>query len=145
MKAINASKITEAEQGRNSLIHFIADGLSGLDSLKAFDGDPAMALTCHQFLQSYKAMAENEIPRETDYFLKKEKFEKLKKSFDEKSESDHTKQDVAALNAGVKEINKATDDFNDLNKKLDNERIDIDNNWNDAEKNFAETHMPYYK
>jgi len=145
VKAINASKITEAEQGRNSLIHFIAQGTIGLDSLKAFEGDPAMALACRQILQSYKLMAENEIPRETDYFLKKEQFEKLKKSIDQRSESDLSKQDIANFNARVQEINKATDDFNQLNKKMDTQRADIDNNWNDVDKTFAQTHMPYYK
>ncbi|MGH2565258.1 MAG: hypothetical protein ACRDE5_12135, partial [Ginsengibacter sp.] len=145
VKALNAEKLTEAEQGRNSLISFAKEGLTGLDSLKSLEGEPALAIACKQILQSYKNMAENDMPKQMDYFLKKENFEKIKKSFDTKSGSDHTKQDVNAFNDGVKEINKATDTYNDINKKMNSERTDIGNKWNDAEKSFADTHMPYYK
>jgi len=145
VKALNAGKITEAEQGRNSLIRFATEGLTGLDSLKNFEGDPAMALTCKEILKFYKSMAENDMPKQMDYFLKKENFEKIKKSFDAKSGSDRTKKDVDAFNDGVKEINKATDTYNNINKKMNSERTDAENKWNDAEKSFADTHMPYYK
>lgn len=145
VKALNAGKITDAEQGRNSLIRFANEGLAGLDSLKSFAGDPALALTCKEILQFYKSMAENDQPKQMDYFLKKENFEKIKKSFDSKQESDRTKKDVDAFNSGVKEINKATDTFNSINKKINGERNDAQNKWNDAEKAFADNHMPYYK
>ena len=145
IKALNAGKITEAEQGRNSLIRFAVEGFTGLDSLKSFAGDPAMAITCKEILKFYKSMAENDMPKQMDYFLKKENFEKIKKSFDSKSGSDRTKKDVDAFNDGVKEINKATNTYNDINKKMDNERTDAENKWNDAEKSFADNHMPYYK
>ncbi len=145
VKALNAGKITEAEQGRNSLIKFADEGLVGMDSLKNFEGDPALAATCREILKFYKEMAENDMPKQMDYFLKKENFEKIKKSFDAKSESDRTKKDVDAFNDGVKEINKATDTYNATNKKMDSERTDAENKWNDAEKSFADTHMPYYK
>ncbi len=145
IKALNAGKITEAEQGRNSLIRFATEGLAGLDSLKSFEGDPAMAINCREILNFYKSMAENDMPKQMDYFLKKENFEKLKKSFDSKSESDRTKQDVNAFNDGIKEINKATDTYNNTNKKLDKQRADVENKWNDTEKTFADAHMPYYK
>jgi hypothetical protein len=144
-KAMNAGKITEAEQGRNSLIRFAVEGLNGLDSLKNFEGDPAMALTCREILKFYKSMAENDMPKQMDYFLKKENFEKIKKSFDSKSGSDRTKKDVDAFNDGVKEINKATNTYNDINKKMDSERTDAQNKWDEAEKSFADNHMPYYK
>ena len=145
VKALNAGKITEAEQGRNSLTRFADEGLAGLDSLKNFEGDPALAITCREILKFYKSMAENDMPKQMDYFLKKENFEKIKKSFGAKSGSDRTKKDVDAFNEGVKEINKATATYNATNKKIDGERNDAANKWNDAEKSFADTHMPYYK
>ncbi len=145
VKAFNAGKITEAEQSRNALIQFASEGMTGLDSLKSFDGDPALAIACREILKFYKDMAENDIPKQMDYFLKKENFEKIKKSFDEKSGSDRTKKDVDAYNEGVKEINKATNTFNDINKKTDSERTDAENKWNNADKAFADAHMPYYK
>jgi hypothetical protein len=145
VKAMNAGKITESEQGRNSLIRFADEGILGLDSLKNFQGDPALAVTCREILKFYKRMAEDAMPKLMDYFLKKENFEKIKKSFEAKSESDRSKKDIDAFNNGVKEINKATDTFNATNKKIDGERKDATNKWDEADKTFAETHMPYYK
>jgi hypothetical protein len=145
VKAMNAGKVTEAEQGRNSLLKYASDGLTGLDTLKNFEGDPSLATTCKQVLQFYKGAAENDMPKLMDYFLKKENFEKVKKSFDAKSESDRTKKDVDSYNAGVKDFNTATSTFNSVNDKLNNGRNDAIKKWDEAEKSFADGHMPYYK
>ncbi|MEP6952403.1 MAG: hypothetical protein ABI863_24130 [Ginsengibacter sp.] len=145
IKAMNAGKITEAEQGRSSLLRYTTEGLAGLDTLKNFEGDPSLAITCKQVLQFYKNMAENDLPKQMDYFLKKENFEKIKKAFEVKPEKDRTQKDVDAFNDGVKEINKANNTFNDINKKANTGRNDAINKWNDTEKSFADSHMPYYK
>ncbi len=145
VKAMNAGKITEAEQGRNSLIRYVNEGLAALDTLKNFKGDASLANTCKRVLGFYKKTAENDLPKQMDYFLKKENFEKVKKSFDAKSQSDRTKKEVDAFNNGVKEINNATNTFNDINKKVNTDRDEALNNWNEAEKSFTDAHMPYYK
>ncbi len=145
VKAMNAGKITEAEQGRNSLTRYVNEGLASLDTLKSFEGDPSLANTCKRALGFYKKTAEVDLPKQMDYFLKKENFEKIKKAFDAKSQSDRTKKDVDAFNDGVKEINNATNTFNDINKNLNTGRDEVLNNWNDAEKSFTDAHMPYYK
>ncbi|MEP7253838.1 MAG: hypothetical protein ABI683_15705 [Ginsengibacter sp.] len=145
VKAMNAGKLTEAEQGRNSLIRYVNEGMQGLDTLKSFDGDPSLAGTCKKTLAFYKKTAENDLPKQMDYFLKKENFEKMKKAFDSKSQSERTKSDVDAFNNGVKEVNNATNTFNDINKKVNADRNEALNNWNDAEKSFTDSHMPYYK
>ena len=54
IKAMNAGKITEAEQGRNSLIRFANEGLAGLDTLKSFAGDPALAIPAKKFCSFIK-------------------------------------------------------------------------------------------
>lgn len=144
-KAMNAGKITEAEQGRNSLIRYVTEGLVGLDTLKSFEGDPSLASSCKSTLAFYKKTAESDLPKQMDYFLKKENFEKVKKALDAKSQNDRTKQDVDAFNDGVKEINKATDTFNAINKNVNIGRDEALNNWNEAEKSFTDSHMPHYK
>ena len=145
VKAMNAGKVTQAEQSRSSLIKYASEGLTGLDSLKSFDGDPALANTCREVLKFYKSAAETDMPKLMDYFLKKENFEKMKKAMDEKSASDRTKEDVKAYNDGVKEFNAATETFNNTNRKVNQQRNDAINKWDEAEKSFADAHMPYYK
>lgn len=145
VKAMNNGNFTEMEQGRISLIRFADEGLLALDTLKSFAGDPSLANTCKQVLQFYKKMAEKDLPKQTDYYLKKENFEKMKKSFDAKSGDERTKQDVADFNKSVEDINAASDAFNEVNNDITKTRNYLLDNWNEAEKNFTDSHMPYYK
>jgi hypothetical protein len=68
--------------------------------------------------------AENDLPKQMDYFLKKENFEKVKKAFEAKPEKNRTQKDVDLFNEGVKEINKVNNTFNDINKKANDGRND---------------------
>ncbi len=144
-KALNNKKLNDAEQSRNALLKYANEGLLALDSMKSFMGDPSLAVACKQALQFYKKTAEVDIPKQTDYYLKQENFEKMKKAFEAKSESDRKKEDVDAYNKGVKEINAAVNSFNQNINLTNNTRNQAIENWNNAEKNFFDTHMPYYK
>ena len=143
VKAMNTGNLVKVEQGRSSLIRYADEGLHGLDTLKSFKGDPSLANTCKEVLQFYKKMAETDIPKLTDYLLKKEDFQKMEKSFSQKSE--HSKQDVATYNDAVKELNKSLEVYNNTNNDDNSTRTAMLNNWNEAEKSFADTHMPYFK
>ena len=145
VKAMNSQKLTEMEQGRTSLIRFANDGLATLDTMKAFSGDVSLANTCKKVLQFYKKMAEEDLPKQTDYFLKTENFNKIKKSFDSKSKSERTKQDVDEYNKSVDDMNKASTAFNTVNKNINDTRNYLLDNWNEAQQSFTDSHMPYYK
>ncbi len=131
------------EQGRTSLIRYASEGLLALDTLKNFAGDPSHANSCKRVLNFYKKMAENDIPKQMDYFLKKENFEKMKKAFNAKSSPG--KADIDAFNAEVKDVNNSLNTFNSINTNINNTRNNVLKDWNDSEKTFADSHMPYYK
>ena len=143
VKAMNTGKITTVEQGRTSLIRYANEGLLGLDSLKNFAGDPSLANSCKRVLNFYKKMAENDIQKQMDYFLKKENFEKLKKAYEAKGSP--TKADVDVFNAAVKDVNYSMATFNNINTNVNNMRNDVLKDWNESEKTFSDSHMPYYK
>jgi hypothetical protein len=145
VKAMNAGKITNVEQGRTSLLRYVNEGLQALasDSLKNFAGDPALAQSCKLVLNFYKKLAETDIQKQMDYFLKKENFEKMKKAFDSKGSP--TKADVDAFNAAVKDVNNASNTFNELTKNINDRRNEVLKDWNESEKTFADNHMPHYK
>lgn len=145
VKAMNNKKLTEMEQGRTSLIKFADEGLATLAVTKPFEGDPSLAFACKKILQFYKKMAEESLPKQTDYFLKNENFDKIKKSFEDKSSKDRTQQDVNTYNKSVNEINDALKTFNTVNKSINDTRNELLDNWNQAEKDFVDSHMPHYK
>src|SRR5690349_22134783 len=101
--AMNNKKVHDVEQSRNSLLRFANDGMKGLDTLKTFNGDPSLANACREVLKYYKKMAENDVPKLTDFYLKEENFIKTKKSFDAKPASSRTKEDVDTYNKTVNE------------------------------------------
>lgn len=145
-KALNSHKINDAEQARNSLIHFADEGLTALkaDSLKNFKGNSGLANGCREALVFYSRMAKNDIPKLTDFYLKQENFDKIKKSMEAKG-SNKTKEDVKEYNKAVKEMNSSVSRFNQLNQDLNKRRQEVSQNWESAEKTFKDDLMPYYK
>ena len=144
-KAGEAKKVNDVEQCRNAVIKYADDGLMALDTLRSFNGDASMAQVCKQSLISFKNIAEKEIPKITDHYLKEENFKNIKKAFDSKSPSDRTHQDVDAFNKAVNEYNATINLYNQTNNNLNNERAQIVNNWNNTEKSFMDNNMPYFK
>lgn len=145
VEAMNNKKVNDVEQSRSALLSYANEGLKALDTLKSFDGDPTLANACRDVLKYYKKMAENDMPKLTDFYLKEENFNKIKKSFDAKSASSRTKADVDAYNKAVNEMNNGVNAFNQLNNTVNKERSQVLNTYDAAEKKFADAHMPYYR
>lgn len=143
--AMNNKKVNDVEQSRNSLLKFAAEGLQGVDTLKTFNGDPSLANACRDVLKYYKKVAETDVPKLTDFYLKEENFNKIKKTFDGKPANSRTKEDVDAFNKAVKEYNDGINVFNQTNNTMNKERTQQMNNWEASQKKFQDTHMPYYK
>jgi hypothetical protein len=144
-EALNAKKLNDAEQSRNALIKYATEGLAAMDTMKSFMGDLSLAVACKQALQFYKKNAEVELPKQLDFYLKQENFDKMKKAFEAKAPSDRKKEDVDAYNKGVKDINAAVNAFNQSINTSNNNRSQVLQNWESTQKAFFDTHMPYYK
>lgn len=140
---MNNNQVNDIEQARTALLKYASEGLAGLDSLRSFEGDGSLAAATRQLLQFYKKTAETAAPKMLDFYLKKDSFEKLKKTVEAKAS--RTKEDVDAYNAGVRDINAASNQFNSLNENLNQQRTQLVEGWSTAQKAFADNHMPYYK
>ena len=108
-----------------------------------FENDPALAKTCREVLNDYKKMAEIDLPKMIDFYLKQDNFKKLDKAFGQKS--DPSKEEVKAYNKAIDEMNAASKIFNQTNNNTNNTRSNIVDNWNNASKTYLDNHMPYYK
>ena len=144
VKAMNNKKVNDMEQARNALSGYAAQGLKDLDTVKPFEGDPAMVTACRRALQFYQQAADKDIPKLTDFYVKEEEFEKLKRTMDGKGSS-RTQDDVNAYNKAVNDYNASVKTFNQTNQKVNNGRAQIVNDWNDTEKKFNDEHMPHYR
>jgi uncharacterized lipoprotein YehR (DUF1307 family) len=143
--AMKNNKVNDIEQARNALISYAKEGMAGLDTLKNFAGDPSLANACRHALNQYKLMAEKDIPKMTDYFLKTENFEKVKRSFDAKPQNSRTKEDIDAYNKAVNEMNAGVNTFNSLAQSTNKTSNEIGETYSRADKDFADKHTPYFK
>lgn len=145
IKALDSKKVNAVEQARIALITYAKEGILGLDSLKNFAGDPSLANACRHALNQYKRMAENDIPKMTDFYLKEENFEKVKRSFESKPQNNRTQQDVNAYNKAVNEMNAGVNVYNNTSQQINQTATDISNGYNKTDKEFGDTHTPYFK
>jgi hypothetical protein len=141
--AMNAKDISAVEQSKNALTTYAQEGLSRLDTIKAFDGDASLINACRRALQFHKAEGETRIPPMADYLIKADEFTKIKKSFDAIPASKRTQADVDKFNLAVNEVNKGAQTFNKLSEQLFKDRIKIVESWNASRKEFMDKHMPY--
>ena len=119
------------------------EGLKLLESVKAFDGDNSLVTACKAMQNFYIMEVNDKIAIQTEYFLTKERFEKMKKEFEKKSSP--TKEEVESYNKNIAEINKASNNYNTTNQFLNNKRNEVLNDWNNAVNAFFDTHTPHYK
>lgn len=144
-KALNENKLNDVEQARGSVIKFAEEGLLALQAIQSFEGDPSLVAACKEALKNYKSIAEKDAPAIVDYHLKKENFEKIKKAYEAKSQSDRTKEDVDAYNKAIKDINAAVNVSNQAGANANNKRNELIQNWDEAVRVFYDTHVPHYR
>lgn len=143
LEAISKGNITGIEQNKNALLKYAQEGLDKLNGIKAFQGDNSMIAACKTMLSFYVKEVNDKMESISDYFLTKERFDKIKKEFEKKSEP--SKDEVAAYNKGVADINKASNAYNQSNQTLNQDRKEALDNWNKSEKGFFDEHTPHYK
>ncbi len=141
--AVDAKNISAIEQNRNSLAKYSAEGLEKLKDVKPFENDPNLKNACKKVLDFLQDEANNNIGVMTDFIMKSENFEKVKKAFNAIPAAKRTQQDVDNYNKAVNEMNKGVNQFNSTNKMLNDKRNSIMKEWDAAVQSFFDDHMPY--
>jgi tetratricopeptide (TPR) repeat protein len=141
-KAMEKNDVNGVEQSRNSLTKFSSEGLSKLDTIKPFDGDASLVTACRKVLAFQKSEGEEKGSYMTEFLMKREDFEKTKKSFDAKSSNSRTQADISAYNKAIEDYNKAINTYNKTNTKLNASRTKIMESWEAAQKKFMDVHVP---
>jgi hypothetical protein len=141
MEALNASDLNAVEQSRTSMLKYASEGLTRLDTLKPYQNDASLLTACRKVLEFQKSEADK-ITILADFLIKREEFEKIKKSYDTKPAAQRTRADVDAFNKAVAEISSKGNEFNKINGELNTNRAKVMNNWETTRKHFMDMHMP---
>lgn len=143
-EALKKGDLNAIEQNKSALVSTVNEGLGKLGQLGAFQGDNSLVTSCKNLLSFYKKEAEEKIPPMVDYFMKKDKFESLKKEMDKKGDK-RTQQDVDNYNQAVKDINTAGNVYNSNSKAIYDNVSGLLKDWNEAVENYFKEHTPKYK
>ncbi len=144
IEAMDAKNITAVEQIKGSLIKYSEEGLARLDTFRSYKNDGTLKSSCKRALEFFKKEA-TMIESISDYYIKVEDFEKLKKNFERNAKAQSDQKEIDKYNEAVKELNKSTEKFNQTVQSMNKGRADAINNWNEAGKRFMDTHIPYSK
>jgi hypothetical protein len=79
----------------------------------------------------------------TEFLIKKEDFDKVKKAFDSTPPNKRKQVDVDAYNKAIEEYNKAVNVYNKTNESLNNNRSKVITNWETTRKKFMDVHVPH--
>jgi hypothetical protein len=144
MKALEKVDLGALEQTKNALLASSTEGLKKASPIQAYSGDKSLKVACDRLLEFYKY----EVAKTTeisDFILKKDNFEKLKKAFDPKRPADRTKEDIDTYNKSVAEYNLAVNKSNAVNNDLNKRRNEAMNVWNKSADDFLNNHVPRHR
>lgn len=140
--AIGKNDFIAIEQNRNKLAEISKNDIKSIDTIQGYKGDKSLVKSLKQLLTFYNDEALNKVTSITDFYLKKEKFEKMKAAIENKRESERTQQDIDQYNQAVKDFNKSIGDFNRVNKELNDNRSRLIDSWNSTVSNYFERYVP---
>ncbi len=141
--AISKNNITGIEQNKNSLLRYANEGLEKVKTIPAFQGDNSLTGALKTVLNFYVKEVHEKMSSISEFYLTKERFATIKKEFEKKSSP--SKVEVDEYNKGVKDMNAASQAFNNANQSLNKERSGALDDWNKAVNTFFDEHTPHYK
>jgi hypothetical protein len=145
MDALDRKDINGLEQNRNTLFKFADDGLQKIDTMKAFKGDGSLITACRKVLEFHRSEAEKQLPGISDFLLKHDEFQKIKKAFDAKPAGKRTQTDIDIYNKAIEDFNNSVQSSNKLLTTMNASRDKVLGNWDVTKKRFIELHTPKAK
>ena len=142
LDALKNNDFVALEQSRKKLAEITTTDIKSVDIIQGFKNDYSVKNACKQLISFYNLEATKKIPIITDFYLKKETFEKIKADVDSKMEMTRTKEDIENYNKALTEYNKSINEYNRTIKELNDNRSRLITNWNNAVVGFLDRHIP---
>ncbi|MAY84957.1 MAG: hypothetical protein CMP59_12580 [Flavobacteriales bacterium] len=138
--AIEEGDISGIEQNKSSLKTLAEAGIEELKEMQSYKGDATLKAEAIDVLEFFKAESENEFSGLSDYFLKKEEFEKMKNRIDNASKRERTQEMIDQYNNAVNEFNAANQEFNKAMESSYNGRVKVLTDWDKKVEHFITNH-----
>ncbi len=140
LDAQSKSDINAMKQNQESLSKLSKEAKEKLKEVKPYKNNTTLKASCNNLLDFYISEADTKVPLLVDFYLKKEKFDKLKTAMDKKGKNPSASE-VNEFNAAVADYNKATNDYNKINDELNNKRSSLLESWNNSVSKFLDRNV----
>ena len=139
IEAMNKNDINGMKQNQEALAKLAKEAKESLKTLELYQGNTTLKAACADLMDFYIYESEKQMPQLIDFYLKKEKFEKLKTAMEKKSNPG--KAEIDEYNQTVNDFNKAGKDFNNINNDLNNKRAGFLNTWNNSVSKYLDRNV----
>jgi hypothetical protein len=140
LDAISRNDISGIEQNNGTFKSFNAESLESLKKIKSYKGDVSLLVAAKKTIAFYEDEANNEFSSLSDFYLKKEEFEKLQKKMESKNKKDISNTDITNYNNAINAYNEASSNFNKSMESLYERRSKMLNEWNKKVDYFINNH-----
>lgn len=128
------------KQNQESLSKLSKEAKEKLKAIVPYKNNTTLKASCGDLLDFYIMEADTKVPLLVDFYLKKEKFDKLKTAMDKKGKN-LSEAEVNEFNAAVNDYNKASNDYNKINAELNNKRSGYLETWNNSVSRYLDKNI----
>lgn len=132
--------INGMKQNQEALSKLAKEAKEKIKAVEPYRNNTTLKAACNDMMDFYIFEADKKLGPLIDFYLKKEKFEKLKTAMDKKGKS-ASQQEVNEFNDAVNDYNKAAGDVNNINNELNSKRSANLENWNNAVSKFLDKNV----
>jgi len=140
LDAQNKNDLNGMKQNQEALSKLAKEAKDKAKAVDVYKKNSTLKPALNEVMDFYVYEADVKMPQLIDFYLKKEKFEKLKTVMDKKG-GNPTKAEVDEFNKAVNEFNKATSDYNSINAELNKKRTSSLEYWNSAVSKFLDRNV----
>jgi len=138
--AQNKSDINAMKQNQEALSKLAKEAKEKLKTIEPYKGNTTLKSACNQMMDFYIFEADKKLSPLIDFYLKKEKFDKLKTAMDKKGKNP-TQAEADEFNKAADEYNKAVNEFNSINQELNQKRSAALESWNNAVSKYLDRNV----
>ena len=142
LKAVQDNDMGAIQQNSNALQQYANEGLEKLKTFKPYKNDMALVLATKKALEFGKKEAVELSPSVVSFMMLNQKFQESKKTMDNKSSANRSKEEIDNFNKLVNEVNKEVGNYNKTINKFNVERTNVINNWTVTGDNFIAKYVP---
>jgi hypothetical protein len=132
--------INAMKQNQEALMNLSKEAIEKLKTVKPYRNNTTLKAAVGDVLDFY-IYESTKISALIDFYLAKEKFDKLKTAIDKKGQSSATTAEINEFNAALKEYNKSIAGFNNINNDLNTKRATYLDRWNNAVSRYLDRNV----